>query len=436
MAWTTRSIKKIQNNPPEKTKRHFEHGDVKGFYAQCTPAGTLTPGLQYNLNSKRKFHRLGDKLETGQDDKVIGAWLKAARRAAEDARDNVDAGRPPQGDVTTITSAGTLSQLLDVYLHTLEGKFSHNQVKRDLGRDARPLMGDRTAASITGSDISTVVKSVYRRAEQKGTRGDPSARRIRSLLRAAFEIGLTFDNDGKLQASFDGLCFGFPRGALNPVDTTPKIKAGKPRERKLSSDEIKKAWDAAPGFEDKRVGHAIRLGLLTGARAGTIAGLRWDEVSDDIFVAATEIGRNKRKVDHHLPVTPLMQKTLDDCKALFDGGKYVFPSMRGDGHMLPNRISDKMTDFCKHAKVDHFSFHALRKTCVTQMAKAGIDGDTRRLITSHATKQDVHDTDYDLRDWEDMRPQVLKGITRWHQVLGSMINPKPPTPLRKTGSSA
>jgi integrase len=439
MKWGTKSIQKLQKNPPEKPKRIFEGDDLKGFHVQMTPAGTVTPALQYPVAGKKTFLKCGPKLKAGLPDKTVGAWLKTARRAAEDARDAVDEGRNPKAEKAAqvaqeeASNGGTVNELLDVYLWTVEGKFSHAKTKQDLARDVRPVIGDMVANTVKGRDIAIVTAGVLKRAKAKGFTGQSSRKKLRGTLRKSFQIGRTFDNDDEMISEFPHLRFNFEDGAPNPVDSTPIIKPTEARDRVLIPKEIKQAWDAGPSFQDKRVGYAIRLALLTGYRRGTVAGLRWDEVGDDIFIQASAFGRNKSARDHYLPMTPMLQETLDEMRQLFNDGVYVFPAVHSgkNPHMMPELISTSIPDFCKHAGLEHFTFHDLRRTCVTEMADAEIDSDIRRRIVNHKVGDDVHDEVYDRRSWLKLRPKVLEGLTKWHEVLGRIVKPKAPTPLRR-----
>jgi len=75
--------------------------------------------------------------------------------------------------------------------------------------------------------------------------------------------------------------FAISRGLLeaNPVAGIGRIAEVRPRERVLSDDEIRLAWEAfgMPPFS-RPVGLALRLALLTGARAGEVAGLTIGEL--------------------------------------------------------------------------------------------------------------------------------------------------------------
>lgn len=178
MNWGTKSIQKLQRTPPEKPKRIFEGGEIKGFHVQITPAGTITPTLQYPINGKKTFFPCGSKLKAGQPDKVVGAWLKKARRAAEDAREVVDEGGDPKADKAAqvieekAAQGGTVAELIDIYLWTLEGKFSQKKTTEDLERDVIPAIGSKTANAVTVEDISSIMETVYTRAASKGFEGD------------------------------------------------------------------------------------------------------------------------------------------------------------------------------------------------------------------------------------------------------------------------
>jgi integrase len=82
------------------------------------------------------------------------------------------------------------------------------------------------------------------------------------------------------------------------------------RDRVLSAGEIKTLWSATAGGSDYDV--IIRLLLLSGARAGEIGGLLWDEIySDRIVLPAHRVKTNRQ---HTIFLTKTMRAILDGRK--------------------------------------------------------------------------------------------------------------------------
>jgi integrase len=76
----------------------------------------------------------------------------------------------------------------------------------------------------------------------------------------------------------------------------------------LNDDELRAVWEATEdGSEYSKI---VRLLLLTGQRAGQIAGLRWDEVDLDKGIITFGAGRMKGGRQHIIPITGLVRVIL------------------------------------------------------------------------------------------------------------------------------
>ena len=89
------------------------------------------------------------------------------------------------------------------------------------------------------------------------------------------------------------------RGAVraNPFADLAVDKSIAKRERVLSDTEIAEIWNAA-GSAASPYGTIIRLLILTGQRRGEVAGMAWDELSDDLATWTLPGERTKNGVAH------------------------------------------------------------------------------------------------------------------------------------------
>lgn len=111
---------------------------------------------------------------------------------------------------------------------------------------------------------------------------------------------------------------------VNPcreVDRHPS----KPRDRYITDAEYEQIKALAP----LRVQLAMELALLTGQRQGDIIGMKWTQLQD----MAIQIRQGKTGKKLAITITPALEKVLDRCWSLpnggCDGGDYVITKKHG-----------------------------------------------------------------------------------------------------------
>src|SRR5262249_25601369 len=94
------------------------------------------------------------------------------------------------------------------------------------------------------------------------------------------------------------------RGAVNvnPFAALPVGKSVAKRERVLSDPEIAEIWRAA-GDAAAPYGTSVRLLILTGQRRGEVAGMAWDEISNDLTTWTLSGERTKNGTAHMVPLS-------------------------------------------------------------------------------------------------------------------------------------
>ena len=209
---------------------------------------------------------------------VTALDLGKARDAAKDLYAKVRLGGDPAGEkVQARLKAGeTFEATAAHYLRHQQAKLrprSYAQVHRHLNLYARPLhrLG---LEKVTKRDIAACIASV------RTNSGLVTGNRARATLSAFFTWAM---GEGLVEA--------------NPVIGTNRSEE-KSRERVLDSAELRLIWNALRDDDTRR---HLKLLMLTGQRAGEIAGLRWSEIRDDAIVLPGERTKNHRP--HTIPLS-------------------------------------------------------------------------------------------------------------------------------------
>ena len=162
---------------------------------------------------------------------------------------------------------------------------SYKSAKLYLDRYLQPLHGKRID-QITRADIAARLSIL---AEKSGV---VTADRVRSNISSLFSWAI---GEGLVEA--------------NPVIGTNKhAEDVKPRDRVLNDAELVAIWNAVPAVPVDGYADAVRLLMLTGARANEIGELKWSEVDLDARTISLPAERVKNK---NAFVIPLSDAALD-----------------------------------------------------------------------------------------------------------------------------
>ena len=165
-----------------------------------------------------------------------------------------------------------------------------------------------------------------------------------------------------------------------------------PRERFLSSDELKRLGFVLDHAEDKQAAAVIRLLLFTGARSSEVTGLRWDWI------------RCTRAV---LPDSKTGPKTIQlppPARAVLNGlprkGRYVFPNKAGDGPIKD--LGLRWQKLRGLAGLDDVRIHDCRHSFASHAVMSGLDLYTVGRLLGHAdvasTERYAHLADEHVRE--------------------------------------
>lgn len=155
----------------------------------------------------------------------------------------------------------------------------------------------------------------------------------------------------------------------SPLTKVRRPKDPKPRDRRISEDEISRLLFAL-GYGEKefstvssRVGAAFLFAIETAARAGEVVGLTWDRVSlahRSIHLAETKMGFSR-----DVALSPRAVKILQSLATLRDKTNKADPVFKVTSSQV-DALFRKARDKCKIAELH---FHDTRHEGITRLAK-------------------------------------------------------------------
>ncbi len=145
-------------------------------------------------------------------------------------------------------------------------------------------------------------------------------------------------------------------------------------------------------FNRRTVGHAFQMEILTGARLGEIARVRWEHIDLEnriLQIHGTKTEYVSASVVRYLELTPTMESILRGRRQLNTFGEFVFcPTENTITHYYKIREEAAKTVGVPYGKDKRGGFvgHDARHTAVTRMLQAGVDLATVGSITGHSDK--------------------------------------------------
>lgn len=189
-----------------------------------------------------------------------------------------------------------------------------------------------------------------------------------------------------------------PVRLLKPRDFA--VSANRPRDRVLSISELHRLWHALDYATTKKAGiskssimsiitaTAIKLLILTGARRGEVAAMRWEELNFENKTWEIPSEKTKNRQMHTIFLSPLAKQLLESLKPLTGESFFVFDTgLNSNGHihtdaltrslrrLLKQDSSESISDKKKELKpppladMKHFTVHDIRRSVATACAE-------------------------------------------------------------------
>jgi integrase len=198
----------------------------------------------------------------------------------------------------------------------------------------------------------------------------------------------------------------------------------------LSDDELRRLWAAtAPaslGIEPT-TRLALRLLLLTGARAGEVCGTSWGEIHAGEWVVPAARTKNGR--EHRIPLSDAAMEIVHEAAALRTG-PWLLPARGDEGHVTPSGVLQA----AQRILGDGVTVHDIRRSVATGLQRLGIRLEVTEAVLNHlsGTRAGVVGI-YQRHDWGAEKRAALDAWARHILALeageadGGNIVPLPPS---------
>jgi integrase len=390
------TTKGVDAAKPGAARREIPDGLLTGLYLVVQPTGAKSWAVRYRHAGKPRKLALGPLapvLPGPEPEPILGAplTLAGARKIAREQFLQVAAGRDPAAERQAAKATArepeevdrdlvktVAAQFLDRYLKPRAKPNYYKSVSYILDKDVLPRWGERRIQEIGRRDVLDLLDAIVERGAAV------QANRVLAAVRKLFNWA----------ASRDVIAVAPTAGVKAPAPETS-------RDRILTDDELRLFWLACNGV-GYPFGPLAKLMLLTGARRDEAAGLRRSELSGNGAIWTLPAARTKNSRPHAIALSPPAQTAIAEAPivalsradvaagvprhgkqrdlAFSTTGRapvsgYAKGKARIDAAMLAiaRKEAKERDEDPADAKVDRWTFHDLRRTAASGMARLGVD---------------------------------------------------------------
>jgi integrase len=344
------TAKTIENLRPGPQRREISDGG-SGLWLVLQPSGAKSWAVRYRHDGRPT------KL-------TLGPWptltLAAARKGAADALHELDRGRDPAAArkdakfKADAAKANTLAAITAEYLKREGSKLrTLDQRVSVLNRLILPVLGARPIEDIKRSEIVRLLDGIEDRNGQRAC--DVALAVLRRIM--AWHATRS-----------DSFVPPIVRGMSR------QNAAEHRRARILDDDELRRLWAATA--DGQPYSNLIRFLLLTTARRGEAAAMRWDEIADGIWTLPASRSKTKTGVTR-----PLSQAARAIIAAQPRIAEWVFTTTR-TGPL--KSFSEPKAKLDAVAGLSNYRLHDLRRTSRSLLSRAGVNPDIAERCLGHA----------------------------------------------------
>jgi integrase len=368
------TVKALETLKPGAARREIPDGIVHGLYFVMQPSGAASWAVRYRRAGASRKLTLGTypAIDLKNARELASAALVAVARGDDPAAEKKQAKR---AIVAMRPSHDLIENVCATYIerqakpNTREA--SWREVERILKREIAGAWAGRRLGDISRADIHVLLDGIV-------DRGAPVLA-------------------NRTLAAFRRVCnWAIGRGIIeaSPCDRVKAPFIEQTRDRVLSDDEIRLAWQA---FESAGwpFGNIAQLLLLTGARRDEVGQMTWGEVDLAAKTWTITKERSKNGQSHELPISDAAMRIIESLPHVGDGKGLIFTTngkTPASGYSRAKLNFDKailqgMREASSYpdgiTPPERWTLHDLRRTAASGMAGLGIAPHVVEAVLNH-----------------------------------------------------
>lgn len=372
--------------------------DFEGLFLLVQPNGSRLWRLAYRFGGKQKVLALGSYPQMS---------LRDARKAKDDARDLLAAGRDPahvrkvEKLQAQLVARNTFEEVANEWFAARRAQWVESysdRLRSRLDADLLPHLGKRPIALIEPVELLACVRQIEARDAPE------MARRVLQMASAIFQYGVA-----------TGRCPRDPaadlRGALAAPNPVKRRAALKPAELPQFMRQL------AAYNGDKQTRLALLLVIHTFVRTAEVRFARWDEFEDlegekPLWRIPAE--RMKMRRDHLVPLPPQVVQILKEVRPLAGDSEFLFPASTRSSVISENTMIYALYRMGYHGRA---TVHGFRSTASTILNEREFNRDWIEMQLAHSAA-DVRSV-YNAAEWIGGRREMMNW---WSSYLEQLMH--------------
>ena len=401
MKLTAATVERLQ---PIERRQEIPDALCPGLYLVVQTTGKKGWQVRYRSSGVHRRMTLGaHPVLSLADARSRARDALAAAAAGRDPAEEVRAAKAPKPEAARNKVAALVEQFDRRHLKSLK---SRETVRRELDRFVVAAWGDRDIHSITKRDVIDLLDGIADSGRVV------TANRVRAYLN-----------------KFLSWCVGRDIIAMSPATGVKPVAKEVSRDRVLSDDEIRWFWLAceAEGFPWGPLGKVL---LLTGQRLNEVAQITDGEIRGDLWHLPA--GRTKNGRAHDVPLSDAVRAVLGSVERPGSSAGLIFTTTgetavsgfhRARGALAAAMAKVAAKERGAPAEIQHWTFHDLRRTAATGMARLGIPVRVTEAVLNHVSGSGGGIVAvYQRHDYADEKRQALDA---WARCVLSLVDGEP-----------
>jgi integrase len=389
------TVKRIENALARPVRQEIPDGLLVGLYLVVQPSGAKSFAVRYRYAGQPRKLTLGAfpaiTLEAARD---IGG--KALRAAAE-GRDPATEKQAAKGDAKKAAaeeSRGKRDLFENVAREFIE-RHAMKNTRESSWRETARIFGFKPDPNNAGKLLivepqegkpPTVLQLWNGRKVQDITKRDVIA--LLDTVRDRAPV-MANRNLAAVRKLFNW-CLARDVIKVSPCTLIEPPAPERSRDRILSDDELRLVWNATDS-DASPFGPLVKLLMLTGQRLAEVGGMQWDELDLENKLWTLPAERVKNGERHEVPLSDAALEILAALPRIKTTKGFVFTTTRDAAVSGFSRAKDSLdaaieASLTKGAKPpEHWTFHDLRRTMASGMARLGIQLPVIEKVLNHSS---------------------------------------------------
>jgi integrase len=387
------SPKGIENAAAGPIRKEVPDGLLVGFYLVVQPSGAKSFAVRYRHAGQPRKLTLGQypKLDLAKARELGSKALRAAAEGRDPASEKQSAKTEAE-KAKADRDRGKRDLFENVAAEFIRRYAIKNNRETTWRETARILGASLPTDALKPQKWKTKRTAITVMSAWRGRKiADISKRDVNALLNRVADTAPIMAN--RMLAAISKLFNWCVSQGI--VETSPCVLVARPspertRDRVLSNHEIKLIWNAAER-EGPPYGALIKLLLLTGQRLSEVGGMRWSELDLENKLWTLPPARVKNNERHLVPLADTVMEIIDALPRIKTSEGFVFTTTRNAAVSGFSRCKDRLDAAVASAlpegetAPEHWTFHDLRRTAATGMARLGVSLQVVEKILNHSS---------------------------------------------------